>query len=955
MASLGPTVPRATYRLQFHAGFGFADAKAIVPYLAALGISHLYASPITMARAGSLHGYDVIDFNRLNPELGDDAAFDALVSELHAHGLGLLVDFVPNHMGVGSDNPWWLDVLEWGPLSPYATFFDIDWEASARGVRGKMTLPVLGDQYGKVLETGELKLQLDAAEGIFYVAYYDERFPIAVRKYPQLLRSAAGLLDREGARLFELSDRFSALSAEDVSAEQWLVRRQEAFALRAALADTAGDAQVRAALDAAVAALNGTPGLPETFEPLHQLLEDQVYRLAYWRVASSEINYRRFFDINQLAGLRMERGETFEATHRLLLRLIAEGKVQGVRLDHIDGMYDPRGYCQRLLSRVRDVLAESREGNAPDPDPRAGQPIYLLVEKILAWHENLRDDLPVAGTTGYEFMNLVNGLFVDPAAERILNATYHRFIDQEPEFDQIVLAAKQQTLRYSLNSELHVLGHEFHRLAQESWTTRDFTLTGLREALTDIITRFPVYRTYITEEGAQPQDRRDLDWAVSKARQETALVDHTVFEFLHAALSTDLVGTRGYERADVIATAMHFQQLTGPVMAKSLEDTAFYRYHRLVSLNEVGGEPGHFGVSQSAFHHLMHQQQQRLPASMLTTATHDHKRGEDVRARINVLSEFALEWGRRVRRWGRLNRSRIKEAADGRPVPGRNDQYLLYQTLLGSWPLGLTQDDAAGFADYAERIAAYMVKASREAKQRTSWTAPDTDYEHDLERFVRRILDPHEGRAFLADFLPFQAQIALVGALNGLAQTLLKLTAPGVPDTYQGCELWDLSLVDPDNRRPVDFGLRSAMLAQNGDAAELLSSWQDGRVKQHIVARTLALRRAAPALFAGQYTPLETTGRHAERLVAFARIAEGAMLIVIVPRLAAPLLEGAKLPMPPTEAWGDTRLALPQVSGVRLHNALTRETIEGRPESLRASDVLAALPVALLTTIQPQP
>jgi (1->4)-alpha-D-glucan 1-alpha-D-glucosylmutase len=955
MASLGPTVPRATYRLQFHAGFGFADAKAIVPYLAALGISHLYASPITMARPGSLHGYDVIDFNRLNPELGDDAAFDALVSELHTHGMGLLVDFVPNHMGVGSDNPWWLDVLEWGPLSPYATFFDIDWEASARGVRGKMTLPVLGDQYGKVLEAGDLKLQLDAAEGIFCVAYYDERFPIAVRKYPQLLHSAAGLLDREGARLFELADRFGALSAEDVSAEQWLVRRQEAFALKSALAETAGDAQVRAALDAAVAALNGTPGLPETFEPLHLLLEDQAYRLAYWRVASSEINYRRFFDINQLAGLRMERGETFEATHRLLLRLIAEGKVRSVRLDHIDGMYDPRGYCQRLLSRVRDVLAEGPDGNAPDPDPRAGQPIYLLVEKILAWHENLRDDLPVAGTTGYEFMNLVNGLFVDPAAERILNATYHRFIDQEPEFDQIVLAAKQQILRYSLNSELHVLSHEFHRLAQESWTTRDFTLTGLREALTDIITRFPVYRTYITEEGAQQQDRRDLDWAVSKARQETALVDHTVFEFLHAALSTDLVGTRGYERADVIATAMHFQQLTGPVMAKSLEDTAFYRYHRLVSLNEVGGDPGHFGVTPSAFHHLMHQQQQRLPASMLTTATHDHKRGEDVRARINVLSEFALEWGRRVRRWGRLNRSRIKEAADGRPVPGRNDQYLLYQTLLGSWPLGLTPDDAAGLADYAERIAAYIVKASREAKQRTSWTAPDTDYENDLDRFVRRILDPHDGRAFLADFLPFQAQIALVGALNGLAQTLLKLTAPGVPDTYQGCELWDLSLVDPDNRRPVDFGLRSAMLAQNADPAELLLSWQDGRVKQHVVARTLALRRAAPALFAGQYTPLETSGLHAERLVAFARSAEDAMLIVIVPRLAVPLLEGAELPMPPAAAWGDTGVALPQVSGDRLHNVLTGETIAGRPESLRVSDVLAGLPVALLTTIEPQP
>ena len=675
-----PIVPRATYRLQFHKDFGFDDARAIVPYLAALGVSHLYASPLTMARPGSNHGYDVIDFNRLNPELGDEAAFDALIAELHAHDMGLLLDFVPNHMGVGSDNPWWLDVLEWGPLSPFATFFDIDWEASARGVPGKVTLPVLGDQYGKVLEAGELRLQFDAVLGTFHIAYHAERFPIAVRRYPQLLHATANLLDRSGGPLFELADRFAALFAEDAGPAQWAVRRQEAFALKAALAEAARDPAVRAALDAAVAAQNGTPGLPESFQALHELLEDQAYRLAYWRVASSEINYRRFFDINQLAGLRVEQGDVFEATHRLLLRLIGEGKVQGVRLDHIDGLYDPRGYCQRLLSRAADVLAEGGNGERPAIDARQGRPIYLVVEKILARHESLRDDLPVAGTTGYEFMNLVNGLFVDPAAARSLTATYHRFIDQELAFDQVVLAAKQQILRYYLNSELHVLGHEFYRLAQQSWLTRDFTLTGLREALADIITRFPVYRTYITEDGARPEDRRDLDWAVSRARRETALVDHTVFDFLHAALSTDLVGTRGYERAEVIATAMHFQQLTGPVMAKSVEDTAFYRYHRLVSLNEVGGEPDHVGVSPSAFHHLLQQQQRRHPCSMLASATHDHKRGEDVRARIDALSELPLEWRRQVRRWARLNRLKRREL-DGQRVPGRNDEYLLYQTL----------------------------------------------------------------------------------------------------------------------------------------------------------------------------------------------------------------------------------------------------------------------------------
>jgi (1->4)-alpha-D-glucan 1-alpha-D-glucosylmutase len=942
-----PLVPRATYRLQFHKDFGFADARAVVPYLAALGVSHLYASPLTMARPGSTHGYDVIDFNRLNPELGDEAAFEALIAELQTHDIGLLLDFVPNHMGVGSDNPWWLDVLEWGPHSPYATFFDIDWEASARGVRGKVTLPVLGDQYGIVLEAGELRLQFDAAEGTFYVGYHAERFPIAVRRYPQLLHATANLLDRGGGPVFELADRFAASAEEDAGPTQWSARRQEAFALKAALAEVARAPDVRAALDAGVAALNGTPGLPETFQALHELLEDQAYRLAYWRVASSEINYRRFFDINQLAGLRMERGEVFEATHRLLLRLIAEGKVQGVRLDHIDGMYDPRGYCQRLLARAADVLAESRDGQRPQIDARHGRPIYLVVEKILARHESLREDLPVAGTTGYEFMNLVNGLFVDPAAARSLTATYHRFIDRELEYDQVVLAAKQQILRYYLNSELHVLGHEFYRLAQQSWLTRDFTLTGLREALADIITRFPVYRTYITEDGVRPEDRRDLDWAVSRARRETALVDHTVFGFLHAALSTDLVGTRGYERADVIATAMHFQQLTGPVMAKSVEDTAFYRHHRLISLSEVGGEPNHFGVSPSAFHHLLQQQQRRYPHSMLASATHDHKRGEDVRARIDALSELPLEWRRQVGRWSRLNRLKRREL-DGQRVPARNDEYLLYQTLIGAWPFELDSPDHPALGAFTERIVGYMMKAAREAKARTSWAAPDQEYEAGLARFVRRILDPQEGRAFLSDLLAFAPRIARIGAANGLAQVLLKLTVPGVPDIFQGCELWDLSLVDPDNRRPVDFALRRDALQQRADPAALLASWRDGRIKQHVIARTLALRRREPRLFeTGTYEPLETAGGLADRVIAFARRSERTMIIVAVPRLIAALLADHEQPCPAPAAWGDARLALPPACPGRLLDELTGRawTPSG---AIAIADALRELPVALL-------
>ncbi len=942
--------PRATYRLQLNADFGFEAARRIVPYLAGLGISHLYASPVTMARPGSGHGYDVIDFNRLNPELGDEAAFERLIAELHAHGMGLIVDFVPNHMGVGADNPWWLDVLEWGQESPFAGFFDIDWEASARGVRDKLLLPVLGDQYGLVLEAGELQLGFDAAAGSFAVRYYGNVFPIGLRQYPRLLQEAADRLGSAGGVLTELAWRFGALGAGGGSRARRGARRQEATALKAELAALADDASARAALEAAAARVNGRPGQPQSFRALHRLLEEQAYRLAYWRVASSEINYRRFFDINELAGLRMERPEVFEATHKLLLRLIAGGLVQGVRLDHIDGLYDPRGYCERLLARV----AEARPGalGAPPPavEAKTGQPIYLVVEKILARHEYLREDLPVAGTTGYEFIGLVGGLFVDPGAERQLTAVYHRFIDAEPDFGEIVLAAKRQVLRYSLNSELHVLAHELHRLAQQSWRTRDFTLTGLREALGDLIACFPVYRTYITAAGVRAEDRRDLDWAISQARRASGIVDLSVFDFLHAALSTDLAASGQYRRRDVIATAMHFQQLTGPVMAKAVEDTAFYRYLRLVSLNEVGGEPQHFGTSPAAFHTVVQQTQRFHPLSMLASATHDHKRGEDVRARLHALSELPQEWRRRVRRFALLNRSRRQEIG-GRRVPSRNDEYLLYQTLIGAWPFEIEAPEALAASDFADRIVAYMIKALREAKLETGWTAPDPAYEEGVTQFVRRILDPVSGRAFIADLLPFANQIARIGAVNGLAQTLLKLTVPGVPDSYQGTELWDLSLVDPDNRRPVDFELRRRWLAEPRAASELVRDWRSGRIKQQLIARTLALRKRQPALFRdGDYLPLAPAGAHAERIVAFARRTDQALAIVIVPRLVAPLLRDRELPLPAAVAWEDSAVELLEGASGPLVNELTGRRYALPPSGrLAIAGVLAELPVALLS------
>ncbi|MGH6943010.1 MAG: malto-oligosyltrehalose synthase, partial [Geminicoccaceae bacterium] len=703
-------------------------------------------------------------------------------------------------------------------------------------------------------------------------------------------------------------------------------------------------------IEATLDAINGAPGKPESFRALHRLLDAQAYRLAFWRVASSDINYRRFFDINELAGLRMERPEVFDETHRLLLRLIADGKVEGVRLDHIDGLYDPAGYCRRLLEHSAVARAELASPETDFGGPRLDAPIYLLVEKILARHEHLREDLPVAGTTGYEFIGLVGGLFVDPGAERSLTTTYQRFIGREVEFGEIVAEAKAHILRYSLDSELHVLADELYRLAQESWSTRDYTLSGLRAALAEVIVRFPVYRTYITAEGVHADDRRDLDWATAQARKRSGLVDRSIFDFLRAALSTDLQRERDYRARDVIATAMHFQQLTGPVMAKAVEDTAFYRYHRLISLNEVGGDPEQFGTSPAAFHHVVQQRQRRRPHAMLATATHDHNRGEDVRARLSVLSELPAEWRRRVRRFATLNRFKRQEV-EGQRVPGRNDEYLLYQTLIGAWPLEIESADDPGLGPFAERIVGYMTKAVREAKLRTSWTAPDADYEAGLERFVRRILDPADGRAFLAELLPLQAQVARAGAINGLAQALLKLTVPGVPDTYQGTELWDLSLVDPDNRRPVDFEQRRRFLEQPAAPEALARGWRDGRIKQHLVARALALRWAEPDLFAlGSYLPLAAVGTHAERVVAFTRQREQAAILVVVPRLITPLLADTDLPLPPASAWGDTEVTVPpEFKGRAAVDRLTDiERRLPRSGALPVAELLRELPVALL-------
>ena len=829
-------VPRATYRVQLHRGFRFADAIRLVPYLARLGVSHLYASPFLKARPGSTHGYDVVDHNAVNPEIGSEQELEKLLEALKRHGMGLVMDLVPNHMGVlHADNAWWLDVLEKGRASPYARFFDIDWS------RGKLLLPVLGKHYGEALAAGELELSRDGRS----IRYFDHRFP----------------LNRESAK-----------------------------------------------------------GLKPTKDPLalHRLLERQHYRLAYWRVASDEINYRRFFEITDLAGVRVEDPAVFEATHALAGRLAARGGVDGVRIDHPDGLADPREYLERLGRLF----------------PRA----WIVVEKILADYEALPEDWPVHGTTGYRFANVLTGLFVDAAAESRFDRIYHRFTGERQSFERVAYESRLLIMGTTLAAELHMLANRLARIADGNRSTRDYTASGLRRALAEIAARFPVYRTYITRNGISESDRRYIDWAVRAAQRASQLADPSVFDFVRSVLTLEAAPPAGARRREMLGFAMRFQQFTAPVVAKGVEDTAFYRYNRLIALNEVGGNPRLFGLSLKAFHAASEDRARRWPHTMLGSSTHDTKRSEDVRARLAVLSEFASGWRMALRRWSVMNRSRRTEV-NGEPAPSAADEYHYYQALVGIWP-------GASPEALAARLKAYILKAAREAKLRTSWINPDADYESALERFVGESL---QNSLFLKDVGDTVERISRLGLLAGLSQALLKVASPGVPDYYQGCELWDFSLVDPDNRRPVDYGLRKKLLQEMEASAPspeaLLEELPDGRAKLHVIRKGLALRARQPAPFhGGQYLPLYADAGREENVCAFALHGGGTTIVAVAPRLFSRLMEGRALAPLGAAAWGESALALEG----RFENVLTGERHEARDGRIPLAQLLRRFPVALL-------
>jgi (1->4)-alpha-D-glucan 1-alpha-D-glucosylmutase len=923
-----PTVPTATYRLQFSPEFGFRDATAIVAYLADLGVGHMYASPYLKARPGSMHGYDVVDPNALNPEIGTAAEHAAMVAAAQARGMGQILDFVPNHMGVGSDNPWWMDVLEWGERSAYAHFFDIDWHPLKPELVGKVLVPTLGDHYGRVLESGDITLRFDAERGIFRIAYFENQYPLAIRSYAEILQRAA---DRGAPILAELATEFAACTGDGVAPTEMLETFARTTAAKARLASAASATNVADAIAGALASFTVVPGQPSSAYQLDLLLQDQYYRLAYWRVAVDEVNYRRFFDINDLAGLRVEDATVLGQTHKLAFELVASGALQGLRIDHVDGLYNPGGYCNLLRERA-DAL---------------GQPLYVVVEKILAPFERLRTSWLIAGTTGYEFANLVNGLFVDSNAEASFDRIYARSIGREPDYDQLAYEAKRRIMSLDLASELTVLATNLSRIASSDRRSSDFTFNGLREALMDVVAAFPVYRTYVVSEEIEDEDREFIEAAVAVAQLRSALVDESLFTFIADVLTVRAARPdTSYDRNAVLRFAMRFAQYTSPVMAKSIEDTLFYRYVRLISLNEVGGDPTRFGTSVAQFHAANAERATTRPHTMLATSTHDHKRGEDMRTRVDALTEIPGGWSRALRRWSRVNRSK-RETVRGFPVPDANDEYFLYQTMVGTWPTPWTDVAAVADADYAaylERIVTYMQKAQREAKLRTSWSNPDLPYEEGTASFVRAIMDRGDDNRFPVELATFVGDIAPTAMISSIAQVVFKCMAPGVPDIYQGDELWDHSLVDPDNRRAVDYALRATMLAEmqhDPDAAR--ASWTDGRVKLFVTWKLLRLRADRRTTFLdGPYAALEVSGPLCDHVVAFAR----EDVLVVAPRLVRKLVRVGE--RGPQVAFGDERLVLPSGSPARYRDVFTGASLTVENGALPIARVLESFPVSVL-------
>lgn len=1018
---LSQRLPTSTYRVQLNSSCRFCDVAELVPYWHALGISDLYASPFLRARPGSLHGYDIIDHSVINAEIGDWDELRSLRSALRERDMGLIADVVPNHMAASPMlNGWWQDLLENGPSSIFASYFDIDWSPLKPDLADKILLPVLGEQFGRVLEDGQL--ELNYGDGAFWVKYYQQEFPISPRSYPYILhRRIEELSDRLGDQHPAVAELLSILTAShnlptrhETSSDRVAERQREKEIIKRRLRElTRNVPEIADFVRTNVQLFNGRRGEARSFDLLDELLQHQAYRLAFWRVAADEINYRRFFDINDLAAICTEHPQVFRASHQLLFQLLDEGIVTGLRIDHPDGLYDPRAYlfdlqeshflrmCRELLpqfSTERECGCDFHEGGVDElvlssrwrtatslQGSPLSRPLYIVVEKILADGERLPGDWPVHGTVGYDFLNTVNGLFVDARGERPLTACYAHFIRQTLDLEELTFEAKRVIVETCMAGELHGLAHRLDRISERNRWTRDFTLSSLKQALQEVIACFTVYRTYVQPGQVLDRDVQFVEEAVARAKRHNAALDRSIFDFVRDVLLLRFRDNADDEERQAIGRFVgKVQQTTGPIMAKAAEDTAFYRYNRLVSLNEVGGDPGRFGRSVEEFHLLNQSRHEREAHTLNASSTHDSKRSEDVRARINVLSEIPKYWRERVQKWHRWNR-RLKSSPDGVEAPSLNSEYLLYQTLVGTWPGMLATENDLNV--YVTRLQRYMLKVVREAKLNTSWVSPNEAYETALFKFIAAIFQEERRQPFVGNMHEFAMLVAQHGRWNSLAELTLKIASPGVPDFYQGCELWNLTLVDPDNRQPVDWSLRksllhklqASMMAASGAtsptqaiaawmqppvpdretnmnaanlATELLTHAEDGRIKMFATMVGLWARRRWPALFStGDYLPLACRGAHTDCVIAFARRNQQQVAIAIVPRLLVPVTGFGGGP-PIGGIWADDQLILPsQFANCQLVNLFTRLPLTssaGPQPTLPLAEAWKCLPFALL-------
>ena len=924
-------IPTTTYRIQFHSGFKFEAAKNIISYLVDLGITDIYASPIFKARAGSSHGYDVVDPTQINPELGTPDDFEALVKEIKTYDMGWVQDIVPNHMAYDSQNAWLMDVLENGSDSESFDYFDIEWDRSYEDIKGRVLTPMLGNFYGECLENGEIQLKYD--ETGLSVNYYSLKLPVRIESYANFIAHNLGHLARvigrrnpDFIKLLGILYLIKSAPSETKGKERY---DQIAFVKGILWELYTENSDVKEFIDGNIKFFNGEAGSPESFNPLDSLLSEQFYRLAFWKVGAEEINYRRFFTVNELISVKIQEIKIFHKAHALVSQLIEEGKVTGIRIDHIDGLYDPTEYLKRLRDKVGDV--------------------YITVEKILEQSEKLPECWPIEGTSGYDFLNYVNGIFCKRDSEKELTDIYVKINGNNSSYEDLFIEKKNLIVEKNLAGDVDNLTQLLRKIAGGSRRSSDFTINGLKRALAEVLRVFPVYRTYANGDGLSEQDRHYIEEAIAQARERIPLLLNELNYIEKLLLLEWEESLTEEQKADGLHFVMRMQQLSGPLMAKGIEDTLFYVYNRHLALNEVGGNPGKFGITVEDFHEFNQHQNVAWPHKMNATATHDTKRGEDVRARLQVLSEIPEEWEVQVKNWSVMNLSK-KSYVRGKAVPVPNDEYFFYQSLLGAYPFDESENES-----FLQRVKDYILKSIREAKLHTAWLRPDSDYEQGFLAFVDRVLERSDSNQFMKEFLSFQKRVANYGIFNSLSQTMLKYTCPGVPDTYQGTELWDLSMVDPDNRRPVNYEQRIGFLNEIKDKAqtdilnlldELLSSKEDGRIKLFLTHKVLQARKENLAVFEkGDYQPLDVVGKYRDCVVAFARSFGDKMAIAVCSRFFTNLVQPGELPL--GEVWADTKLLMPQGVQYTWRDAIANQTISG-DDRVAIAQILQHFPVALL-------